>query len=240
MFAITFVNAQETMYIYKDGSIIGQHELAQIDSIIFYKTAEGTITDIDGNVYQTVVIGTQNWMVENFKATKYNDGTNILEVSSPSEWSKLTTGAFCWNDNDKETFKVPYGALYNWYTIETNKLCPIGWHVPTLVEWNILINYLGGEQVAGGKLKESGSSHWGSNNKGTNESGFTAIPGGSRSDDNGNFGALGYFGFYWSSTVIDENSGKVIHLTLSAFDESATINDSREKGWGCSIRCIQD
>ena len=134
------------------------------------------IADIDGNIYNTVIIGTQVWMKENLKATKLNDGTNILLETDNATWISLTDPAYCWYNNDASSYKNTYGALYNWFTVETGKLCPTGWHVPSDAEWFTLIDFLGGESVAGGKLKEIGNTHWNSPNTGaTDEYGFTAI-----------------------------------------------------------------
>ena len=117
----------------------------------------GTVTDIDGNVYHTVTIGTQTWMVENLKTTKYNDGTAIPLVTDSTAWLNLTTPGYCWYNNDAATYKNTYGALYNWFTVNTSKLAPSGWHVPTDAEWTTLITYLGGETVAGGQMKSTGT-----------------------------------------------------------------------------------
>lgn len=163
------------------------------------------VTDIDGNIYHTVQIGTQIWMVENLKTTKFNDGTTIPLVTDNIAWSKLTTPAYCWNKNI-ENNKDTYGALYNWYAVNTGKLCPKGWHVPTDNDWTILANYLGGETYdnknieskTGGKLKESGTIHWSSPNEGaTNETGFTGLPGGSRAYYKGDFNEIGTMGDWW-------------------------------------------
>ena len=163
-----------------------------------------TVNDIDGNVYKTVKIGHQIWMAENLKTTKYNDGTAIPLITDNSAWINrdsiaFTTPAYYWYDNDS-IYKNTYGALYNGYTVKTGKLCPIGWRVPTDDEWSELTTYLGGEDVAGGKLKETGTDHWQSLNKGaTNETGFTALPGGYRTM-NGKFYYINGGSGWWSST----------------------------------------
>jgi len=163
-----------------------------------------TVNDIDGNVYKTVKIGNQTWMAENLKATKYNDGKAIPLVTDNAAWTNrdsiaLTTHAYYWYDNDS-TKKNTYGALYNGYAVKTGKLCPTGWHVPTDAEWSELTTYLGGEDVAGGKLKETGTDHWQSLNKGaTNETVFTALPGGYRTM-NGKFYYINGGSGWWSST----------------------------------------
>ncbi|MBA7544886.1 hypothetical protein ES705_37247 [subsurface metagenome] len=163
-------------------------------------TSTATVTDYEGNVYQTITIGSQEWMCENLKLTKYADGTAIPLVTNSTEWGNLTTPGYYWYNNDEPTYANTYGALYNWYTVEKGNLCPTGWHVPTDAEWTTLTDYLGGASVAGGKLKETGTAHWSYPNTGaTNESGFTALPGGGRSL-NGTFGYVGSSGGWWSST----------------------------------------
>jgi len=109
-----------------------------------------TVTDIDGNVYHIVAIGTQVWMAENLKTTKYNDGTFIPLVTDSTAWGNLSTPGYCWYNNDAATYKNTYGALYNWFTVNTGKLSPKGWHIPSDTEWETLITYLGGESLAGG------------------------------------------------------------------------------------------
>ena len=157
-----------------------------------------TITDIDGNVYHTVTIGTQVWMVENLKTTRLNDGTSIPMVTDNTTWNYLHSPGYCWYNNDPATYKNTYGALYNWLAVNTGKLAPVGWHVPSVEEWNTLVLWLGGTNIAGGKMKEKGNSHWNLPNTGaTNESGFTGLPGGGR-DYSGNFYILQNTGIFWS------------------------------------------
>jgi uncharacterized protein (TIGR02145 family) len=195
----------------------------------------GTVTDIDGNVYHTVTIGTQTWMVENLKTTKYNDGNDIPNEPTDA-WPDLTTPAYCWYDNDAATYKATYGALYNWYAVNTGKLCPAGWHVPTDADWTILNNYLGGESVAGGKLKETGTTHWIDNMYATNETGFTALPGGSRWDYE-SFCCLGYSSFWWSTTPYDAS-----YAWYRQIDSSYPnlYRNYQDKYKGMSVRCIKD
>jgi uncharacterized protein (TIGR02145 family) len=169
-------------------------------AVLTLNAATGTVSDIDGNVYDTVRIGTQVWMVENLKTTKYNDGTAIPLATDSATWSITTSGEFCWYNNDA-SYKSTYGALYNWYAVNTGKLAPSGWHVPTDSEWTILTTYLGDTGAAGGALREVGTTHWISPNTGaTNTSGFSALPGGYR-DQSSLFIGLGSFGNWWSSTA---------------------------------------
>jgi len=202
------------------------------------KSDDGTLADIDGNIYNMVTIGSQVWMVENLKVTKYNDGTIIQLVTDYNEWINLTTGAYCWYDNIL-TNKNPYGALYNWYTVNTGKICPLGWHVPTINEWTALITFLGGPGVAGGKLKESGTEHWTSPNLGaTNESGFTAIGSGYRSGNPSiNFTLFGIGAYWWSSS----ESAEEMALGRSLWNGGAGSEQIfTEKYYGFSVRCIKD
>ncbi|MDP4227430.1 MAG: fibrobacter succinogenes major paralogous domain-containing protein, partial [Bacteroidota bacterium] len=156
-------------------------EIENLKTILIKTGKLDTIKDIDGHLYKMVVIGQQIWMTENLRVSKYNDGTPIPKVTDDTEWGNTIKGAFCWYDNDSAQYDNPYGKLYNWYAVSTQKLCPVGWHVPTLTEWNTLNITLGDTAVAGGKLKEAGYEHWISPNVGaTNESGFTALPAGDR------------------------------------------------------------
>ncbi|MBS0000242.1 MAG: fibrobacter succinogenes major paralogous domain-containing protein, partial [Cyclobacteriaceae bacterium] len=135
----------------------------------------GAPTDADGNVYTTITIGDQEWLGKNLKTTSLNDGTPVPEVTDIVEWSDLETSGLSWYENDETRYKDVYGALYNWYTVDTRKLCPAGWHVPTADEWETLHDYLG-DSVAS-KLKEVGNTHWSmQNNDAINSTGFTALP----------------------------------------------------------------
>jgi len=188
-----------------------------------------TVTDIDGNIYHTVKIGTQTWMVENLKTTHYNDGISIPNVTDNNVWASLSEGAYCWYNNDI-SFKNTYGALYNWYTVSTGKLAPTGWHVATDNEWDILVNFLGGEKVAGANLKEVGTSHWSNPNTGaTNETGFTAVPSGIRVDA---FYGWPLYTRIWTSTDAwyREIGYETINIVRSR--ESVSI--------GKPVRCIKD
>lgn len=197
------------------------------------------ITDIEDNVYQTVTIGAQTWMSENLKTTKYNDGTNIPFISSEYEWKDNNVPAY-YKPNDSDAIIETDGALYNWYTVNTNKLCPIGWHVPTDAEWTTLTNYLGGEDVAGGKLKEIGTTHWGSPNTGaTNITGFSAISTGTiYNDGSGGYGGYG-LASWWSST--EESSDISAYRGLRSDTESVSKGRGfGGKNTGRTIRCIKD
>lgn len=195
------------------------------------------LKDADGNVYTTVTIGTQVWMVENLKTTKYNDGTDIPLVSDAGAWAVLNAPGYCWYNNDEEANKPTYGALYHWLTGNIGKLCPAGWHVPTDSEWTTLTNYLGGESISGSKLKEAGTNHWLTPNTGaTNESGFTALPGGFRAID-GSFNNIGSNGYWDSGTEYNASNryGREMHT-----DGSDVIRGPYGKRRGLSVRCLKN
>ena len=180
--------------------------LLQMGLILFFsnscnKDEESVIKDADGNVYTSVTIGTQVWMVENLKTTKFNDGNQITNSTDNNAWYSLTNSLYCWYNNDIAN-KNPYGALYNYAAVASGKLCPTGWHVPSDTEINTLVSFLGGASVAGGKLKESGTTHWQSpNTSATNEYGFTALPVGKRETVvygmGGGFGSMAQIGWHW-------------------------------------------
>jgi uncharacterized protein (TIGR02145 family) len=229
--------SQDSVFIYQKGKIMTAIAIEEIDSIIFYPAPEeDTITDIEGNVYNTVTIGNQIWMKENLRTTKYNDGSDIPLVTDRTDWGNLTTPGTCWYENS-ESIGTTYGALYNWYAVNTGKLCPTGWHAPIDEEWTILISCLGGEDIAGGKLKESGINHWESPNTGaTNESGFTGLPGGYR-NYNGNFDNIVLFGYWWSAKG---NETAYAWNRYMNYNYAIVYRYSRRKEIGYSVRCLKD
>jgi uncharacterized protein (TIGR02145 family) len=196
-----------------------------------------TIADFDGNIYNTVAIGTQLWMAENLKTTRYDDGTSIPLVTDDASW-KISGPAYCWYNNDSTTYKSVYGALYNWSAaVGLRNVCPMGWHVPTDEDWKTLTTFLGGDSVAGGKLKEAGTSHWISPNaEATNETNFTALPGGLRYY-NGAFNYLGLVGNWWSKSV--GYFYNPITMSMYAYYSYVT-NYSNYAFCGLSVRCIRD
>lgn len=198
-----------------------------------------TVTDKDGNVYQTVNIGTQTWMAENLRTTKFQNGESISNVTDAADWSTATFAAWCDYDNNPQNALI-YGRLYNWRAItESKNIAPVGWHVATHAEWTKLISYLGGESVAAGKLKEVGFDHWKlSNSISTNESGFTALPGGSR-DASGVFGSLGDNGYWWTSTENTTSQGDVWYWYMN-YDNTKAHKDYDSKLCGRSVRCVKD
>ena len=209
-------------------------------SAVSFTTQQGsgnTVTDIDGNVYNTIVIGSQTWMVENLKTTKYRDGTAITNVTDNTAWSNLTAGAYCNYDN-LATNVSTYGRLYNWYAVsDSRNIAPTGWHIPTDAEWTTLTTSLGGESVASGKMKETGTTHWNSPNTGaTNSCGFTGLPGGNRNQA-GVFNYIKYFGSLWSAT---ENDATTAWYRGLAYNNAAVGRISISKKCGFSVRCIKN
>lgn len=197
----------------------------------------GTVADADGNIYHTVQIGNQLWMLENLKTTRYSDGTPIPLETDGSAWIDIRSPAYCWYNNEQATFGEPYGGLYNWYAVNTGDLCPSGWHVPTHADWESLTDYLMGDSIAGSKLKEEGTTHWFSpNNYATNETGFTALPGGHR-DFSAEFKNMGTEGYWWSSTQTEDGSAWVV---MMAFYGQGVNIFYENKPDGLSVRCLKD
>lgn len=225
-------------------------KLSSADSDVV-ELQEQTVKDIDGNIYHTIKLGTQVWMVENLRTTKYNDGTAIPLVTENTSWKALITPAYCWYDNDEATNKKTYGALYNWYTINTNNLCPIGWHVPSDSEWTILTDYLtnNGYGYQGNETDISKSlaskSGWtafseigsiGNEQSNNNKSGFTAFASGIRFND-GAFLHRGNFAKWWSST---ETSDESAQIRLISWNNGFVTTYSNDKQNGFSVRCVKD
>jgi uncharacterized protein (TIGR02145 family) len=210
------------------------------------------LTDIEGNVYNTLQIGNQCWMKENLKTTTYNNGSPIPDVTNGSTWSTLTTGAYVWYDNDI-SWKDKYGALYNYYAVvDSNGLCPTGWHVPTHDEWTTLTNHIGGAGLTGNKLKScrqadsslgwdcNTSEHprWNQHNTqyGTDDYGFAGLPGGNR-DFYGSFYLIGETGYWWSST--EQSSNNIWHRSLYYNGGGVGMGYAGKRN-GVSIRCLRD
>jgi uncharacterized protein (TIGR02145 family) len=205
-----------------------------------------TVSDIDGNVYNTVTIGTQLWMAENLKTTRYNDGTAIPNVTVDATWAASKKGAYSDYDNTPVN-STTYGKLYNWYVVDNNaatkvasnggkNVCPTSWHVPSDAEWTTLINFLGGEAVAGGKLKETGTIHWlAPNTEATNETGFTSLPGGYRKFNG--FYAIDTCCYFWSST---NNYTAGSWSRIMFYNGKDVYRGSFTKDVGFSVRCFRN
>lgn len=197
-----------------------------------------SVTDIDGNVYGVVTIGSQCWMESNLRTTKYKDGSAIPQITDSNDWKTRTTHAYCWYDNDNSN-ETTYGKLYNWYAIEDARgICPEGWHVPHDAEWKVLEDYLGADDdVSGGNLKETGTDHWLAPNTGaTNSSGFTGLPGGMRFQE-GQFDHMGKNGLFWSSRRESESLAFYLNLT---YDSAISYRTYIYKRSGFSCRCVKD
>ncbi|HYK45339.1 MAG TPA: fibrobacter succinogenes major paralogous domain-containing protein [Parafilimonas sp.] len=199
-------------------------------------------TDVVAGKYAHVNIGSQVWMTNNLDVTHYRNGDKIPQVKDATKWAALTTGAWCWFNNDSAIGAV-YGRLYNWYAVHDPRgLAPLGWHVPSDLEWNTLSTYLGGDSVAGGKMKttgiyEEGSGRWHKPNLGaTNSSGFSALPGSLRYND-GSFSIIGYYGRWWSSTKSSATNSWDRSLNTWVEDLGRS---SDNKQFGFSVRCIKD
>jgi uncharacterized protein (TIGR02145 family) len=212
---------------------------------------ENTVTDIDGNVYQTVLIGTQLWMQENLRTTKYSDGTDIQLVTDDNEWANNSINGtkspmMSWYNNDQATYTAnKFGALYNWFAVSrsTNgnkNVCPTGWHVPSDAEWTVLTNYLGGVSVAGGKMKSTGTQYWQSPNQdATNESGFSGVPGGLRYHS-GQFGTIGWHGYWWSDIEYFTYLTDAASLLFLVYNLGNVDMPIHGKYLGYSVRCLRD
>jgi uncharacterized protein (TIGR02145 family) len=209
--------------------------------ISFTTLLAGQFSDIDGNVYNTVIIGSQTWMKENLKTTKYANG-DVIGTTTPAtlDIGMESRPKYQWASGSNESNVATYGRIYTGYaTVDYRKVCPINWHVPTDVEWTELTTNLGGESIAGGKLKETGTTHWQSPNTGaTNETGFTALPGGYRFNG-GIFDGIGLNGTWWSSTTINSSSAEIRQMAYNQTYARKVIY-----GWnmntGFSVRCVKD
>ena len=233
---------QDSLYVWKAGVMIHKQSIKPVDmDSITFKRPLVNIAN--------VTICTQVWATRNLDVTTYSDGTVIPQVTDPTAWANLTTGAWCYYNNDAANNAV-YGKLYNWYAAAgiydaaslanpalRKKLAPTGWHVPTDAEWTTLTTCLGGETIAGGKMKETGTAHWQSPNQdATNSSGFTGLPGGFRLN-NGSFYYIGYNGYWWSSSEF--NTTNAWNRYLNYFYGTANSNNNYKK-YGFSLRCLRD
>lgn len=201
----------------------------------------GNLTDISGKTYKTIQIGSQVWMAENLKTTQYYDGTPIPLVTDNATWQNLLTPAYCWFDNNQDFYENIYGAYYNWFAVASGKLCPIGWHVPSDTEWQHLVDFLGGNNTAGSKIKETGTNNWvTANSDALNSSGFTGLPGGLRGSLDGLFSGQGTFGGWWSSTEIDPSPLSAAWCRWIHADTAVIAHSQVFKIDGFNVRCLED
>jgi len=241
--------AQTDMVIRKSDQSTIAVPISEIDSMYYEDNSNVTLTDIDGNTYNTVQIGTQVWMAEDLRVTHYPNGDAIPNVTDNADWGDLTddnnSDAYCFYNNDNTT---DYGALYtfaaaigdNWTRdLEENQgVCPDGWHLPTDAELTTLTDYLGGQFAAGGKMKEIGTTHWNSPNTGAdNSSGFSALPSGRRNYYDGRFYSLGNIGLWWSAT---ENNSDNAYFRYLYYNNAEDGRFDDNKSFGFSVRCVRD
>ncbi len=217
-----------------DGYVTEANECLPVD-------CDDTDDQLTDNCIPSVTICDQVWMLKNLDVTKYRNGDDIPQVQDPTFWASLTTGAWCYYQNNSEN-GTTYGKLYNWYAVNDPRgLAPVGWHVPTNDEWLIMADCLGGVSVAGGKLKEAGLTHWNSpNTDATNETGFTALPSGHRWSDGG-FYEIGYTGHWWSASISQDESTPNHSQVRYVRNNDAYFYWSeypRINGYG--IRCVKD
>ena len=222
------------------------HPLSEITNVTFSTSATNcsgditSVTDIDGNVYPVVEIGNQCWTKENLKTTRYADGSVIPNVTDSAQWIGLTTAAWANFDNSPAN-DVTYGKLYNWYTVaDPRNVCPAGWHVPTDAEWITLTGFLGGEPVAGDKMKTT--TGWQApNTDATNESGFSGLPGGIRYWHNGTFNSVGYSGGWWGSSEYGTSKfGLSGWMCFLFYNISIATCGWTSKQNAYSVRCLRD
>jgi uncharacterized protein (TIGR02145 family) len=240
---LTHSNIQEFIVIRSTYNKFVFQDTINVNLLVFYDIlfnqamSYGTLEDIDGNIYKTISIGNQTWMAENLKTTILNDKTPIALVEDNLAWRNNTQPAYCWYKND-ENYKIQYGALYNWYTVKTGKLCPKGWHVSTDEEWTILSNSFGGREYAGGKMKEIGLTHWEDPNLGaTNSSGFTALPGNFRLS-NGIF--LNFKGGDWWTPTMSYTGTTPFNWNIEYDNLGCYQMPDLAKSAGLSVRCVKD
>lgn len=253
---ISIFAQDDTLYFYKKGIQISKHATVNIDSIIFYKAAnDSSVSDFEGNIYNTVTIGKQRWLAENLRSTIYNDGTPIQKITADTVWENCTVPAYCWFHNDSTTYyNNLYGALYNFYAVETGKLCPQGWHIPASAEWDTLISYLdlnfnyddhiGTDKYA---LAIADTLYWQIKSyngcvgnadyiEKRNMTGFSALPAASRLTS-GEFGNINQSAHWWSSTQY--SSERAYYYIIRYFDTDVDLVEAKKES-GTSIRCIQD
>jgi uncharacterized protein (TIGR02145 family) len=196
-----------------------------------------TVKDIDNNSYNTVKIGNQCWTRENLKVSKYRNGEAIPTGLNNADWLNTKNGAYAIYDNSNVNDAI-YGKLYNWYAVRDSRgICPTGWHVPTDGEWTTLTNFLGGEIVAGGKMKSLGTTYWQSpNTEATNESDFSVLPGG-YSSLGGGFSIIRGNAFFWSAS---EKGSYVSWGRSLSYNNGDVYRDYYDKRDGFSVRCLRD
>jgi uncharacterized protein (TIGR02145 family) len=200
-----------------------------------------SVTDQEGNQYQTVILGGQEWLTENLRTSLYCNGDSIPNIINNNQWTESESGAWAYYDNDS-TNNLPHGKLYNWYAVgDERNICPCGWHVPTYDDWYDLIVYLNGFTVAGGKLKSTGTNYWKEPNfAATNESGFSALPSKSRSYDDGTFFYTDEFASFWGNNYNYFGSVPLSSICYLEFDRGSVKLLNNPVSAGLPVRCVKD
>ena len=253
--SIRFTGSSTTMEVVLQNGSIESHPISDILNVNFITANQdscdatnvfnpnlsyGSMTDQEGNVYKTIVIGNQEWMAENLNTSIYRNGDPIVTNLTDVEWfdSYITQIAAWTFYNNDSLYECPYRKLYNWYAVaDQRNLCPVGWHIPTDDEWTTLTNYLGGETSAGRKMKSTGTQYWNApNTDATNESGFSGLPGGFRLSLGG-LQNIGNDGFWWSSSESKTNNAWYRNLGYNIGNATRNISG---KPYGFSIRCLRD
>jgi uncharacterized protein (TIGR02145 family) len=225
-----------TTYFIRTYAITGSDSVYGQEKAFFTHKQEA-VADVDGNYYNIVNIGSQTWLAEDLKTTRFNDSTLIPRVADSYQWARLTTPAYCWYANDSVNYSFPRGKLYNWFTVNTGKLCPAGWHVPSDQDWIALSTFLGGDSIAGGKLKTQGTVFWRSPNQdATNQSGFSAFPGGYRNPVGRYFYAT-IFDNWWSSSAVPPEAATYWYVYHA---RGILYHEISFRMLGYSVRCIRD
>lgn len=250
--SIRFNGSSTNMEVLLQNGTVESHSISDIVNVNFISANQhncgatnvhnpnltyGSMTDQEGNVYKTIVIGTQEWMAENLNTSHYRHGDLIPNVTDYVQWQNLSTGAWAFYNNDSQ-YVCPYGKLYNWYAVnDPSNLCPESWHIPSDAEWSTLTDYLGGATIAGRRMKTTGIQYWISpNGNATNESGFSGLPYGSNGSD-GFFVGIGDHGIWWSST---ENESYYAWTRFLISEIASTVRGSNSKRDGFSVRCLKD
>jgi uncharacterized protein (TIGR02145 family) len=194
-----------------------------------------SVTDIDGNSYRTLTVGKKIWTAENLDVSRYRNGEQIPEIRDSEEWAKLTTGAWCWYENNDENGKT-YGKLYNWYAVNDPRgLAPEGWHVATDEDWTALAEALGGNKIAGGRIKAA--RHWKKTDGEAGKSGFDLLPAGARRDTDGAFVLLEEYSRLWSST--EKDSIRAWGRAVGHFDPVLRRGEAHKR-LGFALRCVKN
>lgn len=236
-FSCTLSNLEPDSFYFLRAFIITSFDTVFSRTTNFFTHKQDAVPDIDGNYYNTVKTGNQIWLEEDLKTTRLNDGTQIAHDLTDDYWPTRTSPAYSWYGNDSVNFSFPRGKFYNWYTVATNKLCPLGWHVPSTQEWNLLMLFLGGDTVAGGKLKVSGTMFWKyPNYKATNESGFRAFPAGFRKASDG-WVHSDMVNHWWCADILSDSTA----LNWYVYAGTGVLYRTRNsRNMGYSVRCIKD